>query len=93
MRFKLGLSDDEDEEDSGETLQSEQDLCHPLCQCDKCSKWQKVCCLFPVHFIISQNFQIPRFVLHVSYVFRLIGIIVRGNRFSMIALELVLLYI
>ena len=43
VRFKLGSSDDEeDEEDSGERPHSEQDLCHPLCQCDKCSKWQKV---------------------------------------------------
>ncbi|XP_044175914.1 ankyrin repeat domain-containing protein 27-like isoform X2 [Acropora millepora] len=42
VRFKLGSSDDEeDEEDSGERPHSEQDLCHPLCQCDKCSKWQK----------------------------------------------------
>ncbi|KAK2560726.1 Ankyrin repeat domain-containing protein 27 [Acropora cervicornis] len=37
VRFKLGSSDDEeDEEDSGERPHSEQDLCHPLCQCDKC---------------------------------------------------------
>ena len=43
VRYKLGLSDDEeDEEDSGEVPRSDQDLCHPLCQCDKCSKWQKV---------------------------------------------------
>lgn len=43
VRFKLGSSDDEeDEEDSDEQPHSEQDLCHPLCQCDKCSKWQKV---------------------------------------------------
>ncbi|XP_078364942.1 ankyrin repeat domain-containing protein 27-like isoform X2 [Oculina patagonica] len=42
VRYKLGLSDDEeDEEDSGEQPRSDQDLCHPLCQCDKCSKWQK----------------------------------------------------
>ncbi|XP_068693789.1 ankyrin repeat domain-containing protein 27-like [Montipora foliosa] len=42
VRYELGPSDDEeDEEDSGEQPRSEQDLCHPLCQCDKCSKWQK----------------------------------------------------
>lgn len=43
VRYKLGLSDDEeDEEDSGEQPRSDQDLCHPLCQCDKCNKWQRV---------------------------------------------------
>lgn len=42
VRYRLGLSDDEeDEEDGGEQPRSDQDLCHPLCQCDKCSKWQK----------------------------------------------------
>ena len=44
VRYKLGLSDDEDDEiDSAYQPRSDQDLCHPLCQCDKCSKWQKVC--------------------------------------------------
>lgn len=45
VRFRLSLMDDEefeDEEDSTVNCNSEQDLCHPLCQCDKCSKWQKV---------------------------------------------------
>ena len=43
VRYKLGLSDDEeDEEDEDELPRSDHDLCHPLCQCDKCSKWQKV---------------------------------------------------
>ncbi|KAJ7374564.1 Ankyrin repeat domain-containing protein 27 [Desmophyllum pertusum] len=42
VRYKLGLSDDEeDEEDEDELPRSDHDLCHPLCQCDKCSKWQK----------------------------------------------------
>ena len=44
VRYKLGLSDDEEDEiDSPDQPRSDQDLCHPLCQCEKCSKWQKVC--------------------------------------------------
>ena len=45
MRYRLGSVDDEefeDEEDSAVNCNSDQDLCHPLCQCEKCSKWQKV---------------------------------------------------
>ncbi|XP_073234224.1 ankyrin repeat domain-containing protein 27-like isoform X1 [Porites lutea] len=42
VRYKLGPSDDEeDEEDGGDFPRSDKDLCHPLCQCEKCSKWQK----------------------------------------------------
>ena len=44
VRYKLGLSDDEEDEiDSADQPRSDKDLCHPLCQCEKCSKWQKVC--------------------------------------------------
>ncbi|XP_031565360.1 ankyrin repeat domain-containing protein 27-like [Actinia tenebrosa] len=42
VRFRLNL-DEEDEEDGGEEqCKSEEDLCHPLCQCEKCIKWQKL---------------------------------------------------
>ncbi|KXJ04700.1 Ankyrin repeat domain-containing protein 27, partial [Exaiptasia diaphana] len=42
VRFRLSL-DEEDEEDAGDVqCISEMDLCHPLCQCDKCIKWQKL---------------------------------------------------
>ena len=44
VRYKLGLSDDEEDEiDSADQPRSDKDLCHPLCQCEKCCKWQKVC--------------------------------------------------
>lgn len=59
VRYKLGLSDDEEDEiDSADQPRSDQDLCHPLCQCDKCSKWQKVC-----HVTGRQNTLLPREVL------------------------------
>ncbi|XP_048577160.1 ankyrin repeat domain-containing protein 27 [Nematostella vectensis] len=43
VRYRLGVDEDEEDEEGEERrCRSEQDLCHPLCQCDKCSKWQKL---------------------------------------------------
>lgn len=61
VRYKLGLSDDEEDEvDASEQPRSDQDLCHPLCQCDKCSKWQKVC-----H--VMEILTLPLFFLNIAF--------------------------
>ena len=45
MYHKLGLEDEwdvEDEEASVSPKEFAPDLCHPLCQCEKCRKYQQV---------------------------------------------------
>ena len=73
VRYKLGLSDDEEDEiDSADQPRSDKDLCHPLCQCEKCSKWQKVC-------DVTAHRAKYQLVKSVPMVYHAIGLNVRAN--------------
>ena len=42
VKTKLGISENIDEVDSGAPVATEETLCHPLCQCNKCREKQQV---------------------------------------------------
>ena len=61
---KLGLEDEwdvEDEEASVSPKEFAPDLCHPLCQCEKCRKYQQV------EFIITSSNSCHSFVFYLPF--------------------------
>ena len=43
VKMKLGLSNNADETDRADVENEDDGLCHPLCQCNKCTGKQRVC--------------------------------------------------